>query len=382
MFPLLRYLIGDLIDDRGRSLLTILGLTALVMSTLVITSIAQAMQSSAGSILGTSHNLLITSAGVLDPMESSLEPSLLDQAADVVRQGFGAKAVRKASPIIYRQMRIDRWYMQVMAVPLDDMPSVYSLELIEGSWPEGEDQILASQVAAKLTGWALGSRITIYGREFKVVGVVQAGGRKATSLWMTYPAGQSLFGTQRGFQIMTLQLDPNIDLVAAQKTLEASPRLAQQYDIYLEEQLTARASEGNQEVLYLAWVLELIALLVMTFGAYNFTSLTLVERGRELVILRVLGFRGRVLHWFLMLRAVLLAMAAFGLGASLTQLVLFVYEERAPLNNLTAIPLVITPARLLGTLGLVLAFSVLGAWLPALSRFQLNTGEQLRSSEG
>jgi ABC-type lipoprotein release transport system permease subunit len=83
-----------------------------------------------------------------------------------------------------------------------------------------------------------------------------------------------------------------------------------------------------------------------------------------------------------MLRAFLLAMAAFGLGASPTQLVLFVYEERAPLNNLTAIPLVITPARLLGTLGLVLAFSVLGAWLPALSRFQLNTGEQLRSSEG
>lgn len=355
----------DLLHESRRSLLTLLYLSLVIAIHLSVASLAGALSQTTQESLTGPQNLLVLSADVLDPTDSEIQPEALSTAAARLESGQGPGAVLRASPLMLRHLRIDGQVFQLAAASPEDFSEVFQLQLLQGAWPAGRDQAAASRSALALTGRKLGESLTIFGSPFTITAVVDAPGDRA-DLWLSFAAGQALFGAGRGIQAGVLQLAPWVDPAEAQEKLELALQPAG-YAVYQEKQFSAQFSLSLQDVLGMARFFNLLSLLVIGFGVYNLTHLSLAERSAEIGILRTVGFSAFRVQAALLARTLMLALLAFGPG----WLVVFVYLSamRQPLMLYTTpLHLELTPLRTAYALGLCLLFSGLGVWLPGLQQ--------------
>ncbi len=354
MLILLYYTVRDLIHDYKRSLLTIASLTVIVVSYLLLISLSQAYLTF-GSDKET-QNLMVLSANAIDPMESTLSEDVL-QTALAAAPG----QIEHVFPVIFRHMNIEGQIMQVRGVALEDMEQYNNLELIQGQWPQSEQQIVISEGVIQITTWKIGTLVNIYGSDFQVSGIVRAGGNKFASIWMTFTAGQQLFGTQKGFQMGFLTVYPNIDPETVRLRLQADPRLSQQYAFYLENSLGDLYQQVNYNLLALSLIQTIISLLAITFGTYNATCLSLLERQVEMGLLRVIGFTQGKLGAIFFSRSAIQTGLAYLIGWMIATAVIDYQRSSHPISIESA-PLTLGigfSTSLLG-LGLALFFSFMG----------------------
>jgi hypothetical protein len=373
MLALAYFTFKDLVHDRWRSLLTVLSLAVLVVGYLLLVSQAQAFVILISQSRVT-NNLIIIAVNTIDPMDSSLDDAVL-QAAQQIAPG----QIRHAFPTLFRHLNINGQLMQVRAAPLQDMSTAMDITLLQGRWPDGPRQVVVSQAAARLASWTIGSTVNIYGTDFQVTGLVRATDTNLAAVWMTYPEGQRLFGMQHGFQVGYLVLAPSADPESLRLSLQADPRIASAYTVYLENAVSEGLNQVNHNLVTLSSLMAIVSLLAITFGIYNSTSLSLAERSYEINLLRVVGFTPGKLRGFLFARALVLTLAAYSLG----WLVLdgyFIYRNLYAPLGISELPLNLSltiSASLLG-LGLSTAFAFLGVWLTS-RRFA--TLHQLKGSD-
>lgn len=346
----------DLLHDRWRSLLTILSLAVIVVGYLLLTSLAQALVILSRQAQIT-NNLLILAANTIDPMDSFINEGVLQAAVEIAPD-----QIRLAFPILFRHLTIDGQLVQVRAVALEAMSSSVGLTLVKGDWPDGPRQVVTSEGAAELASWKIGSTVNIYGTDFRVTGLVRTEENAFGSVWMTYAEGQQLFGTSRGFQVGYLSLVPSADPESVRAKLLADPRISSAYSVYLEHAFTNSYNQSNSNLLTLSALMVLVSLLVVTFGIYNATSLSLTERSLEIGLLHVIGFTLNKLRSFLLTRALVLTLAAYGLGWLIS--LIFINHQRLHASvDLVFRALRLTPFSSLFGLGLAVIFAVLGVWL-------------------
>jgi ABC-type antimicrobial peptide transport system permease subunit len=307
-----------------------------------------------------------------------MESSLGNDLVQVAKEAGGAEVMRVA-PMIFRRLRIEDRVMQIRAGTKEDMEVVNRLRLIQGNWPQADDELIASEGAIQITHWPLGKVIKVYGSDFHLVGVAEAYGSRYSSLWMTLNAGLKLFGPRRGYQIILMQLRPGSDAEQVLATVETSIKKAGRYSAYLEDQVGGRYYQSTNTFRRLNLVENIIALLAIMFGAYNGTSLILIERSRELSILRVVGFRIGKLRVFLLGRAILQILLAYLVGLAVA--LLFV-QNRQLFNPIViqaqSMPLSLPVWGVISALALVICFSALGVWFPTRSYFHISVAEQAR----
>jgi ABC-type antimicrobial peptide transport system permease subunit len=348
----------DLIYDRWRSLLTVLGIAVIVVAYLLISSLSQAFLvfSQQTQVTG---NLVIVAADVLDPMESSLDEEILQTALQIAPD-----QIQRVFPTLFRHLNIAGQIMQIRAVPLEEMPAALALTLLQGRWPDGPQEIVVSEGVAQIVSWKIGSTVNIYGTDFQLVGLVRAGENNTGAVWMTYPEGQRLFGMRRGFQVGYLRLEPSVDPESVRDLLQSDPRISTHCTVYLENALSSSYYQVNHNLLTLNSIMALVSLLAITFGIYNATNLSLTERSHEIGLLRVVGFTPWKLRGFLLARTLVLILAAYGLGWVIAIIFINYYTGQTTLGVSSA-PLVLslTPSASLIGLALAIAFSFLGVWL-------------------
>jgi ABC-type antimicrobial peptide transport system permease subunit len=316
---------------------------------------------------------------VLDPVDSSLNQDLIDQVRSTAAQAYGPGALQAAVPIIFRHMRVESSVVQLFAVPLEQAAGLQELKLIEGQWPEGMLQAAASRWLAQQYGWRAGSRFEMYGRTFTLTGILDSPGRKTFSLWLSYEAGQALFSLQDDFQMALLRMRADVDAQQARAFLEQTPLLTGRYAVYLEEQLNERYTQVTRSLLALTGIINLVALLVITFGAYNAAWLTLSERSREIAMLQVLGFSQRSLRVLLGVRLALLSVASYAVGWGLANWSLSQLKN-ASSWSIQGVQLVLQlpaqPAAL--GLGLMTACCLFGAWVSGREQRSANLAVLVR----
>jgi ABC-type antimicrobial peptide transport system permease subunit len=358
MLTLGYFIYKDLVYDRWRSLLTVSGIAVTVLAYLLLSSFAQAFLVFNAKSQVTS-NLVIVASDVIDPMESSLDESVLQTAQQVAPD-----QIVEVFPTLFRHLNIEDQIMQIRAVPMEQMPAALALRLVQGSWPEGAQEVVVSQGVARIAAWKTGSVVNIYGTNFRVVGLVSSGENNSGAVWMTYSAGQRLFGMRRGFQVGYLRLRPSADPESVRALLQADPRIADHYTVYLENALGSNYYQVNHNLLTLNSIMGLVALLAITFGAYNATNLSLTERGHEIGLLRVVGFTQGKLRIFLLARTLVLTLVSYGLGW-IAAIVFINYHRAHTAMGVSAAPLVLnlTPSASLLGLALAIVFSFLGVWL-------------------
>jgi ABC-type antimicrobial peptide transport system permease subunit len=358
MRALIYFTVKDLLHDAWRSLLTVLSLMVMVLSFLMLSTLSRAYLEFGKRVLNSS-NLVIISADVIDPMESSLSEAVLDAA-----RAIAPNEITNAFPEIFRHLNIEGQILQVVAVQPDEMNTGMALELVQGDWPSGLQDIAISEGVLHITPWKIGSVVNVYGTDFRVIGILRAAGNNYASVWMTYSAGQHLFGPKRGFQMGIIQLDPAANPETVRLKLQKDPRLSANNSVYLVNSLNDRYSQINHNLLVMSGIQAFLSLLAITFGTYNANSLSLVERSREVVLLRLIGFTRGKLSSFLFVRSLVLTGMAYCMGWIAAALFINYQQTHTPINIQSA-PLLLrlTPTTSLVGLGLAIGFALLGIWM-------------------
>lgn len=367
-------LIGkDLIHHRRQALFSLLGLAVVVFSYLILVALAQSIDRQVKEN-HLNRNLLVIQSDAIDPNDADVAPEVQQWV-----EGLQPELLSRVVPVIYRMMRVDGSVVQMRAVPLEDWQPAGHLQLVAGQWPIPPDEAAIGEGAALAHGWQVGSLLTLYGREFRVSGIFRAPGITFASIWLPLEVAQDMFTPRRTSQLLILQVAAGMDAEDVRQRLQNDPHLAGRYAVYFEENYTRRNTQALEDIILLMRVVSNVALLAVTFGVYNATSLSVVERMREIGILRAVGFGPGAVLGFLLVRALLLGLLAYVAGLSAAWAYAAWRAATQPLFVLGwPMEYGINLTNALGALVWMCLLTPLGAWLAARPLRGMSVADVLR----
>lgn len=378
MLLALRLSAEDLLRDRSRTLLSIIGLSVVIAGYFILSALSGALSSYLSNTT-ISRNLIVIQKDLLDASDAKIEPQVIEAARDLI-----PRSVSRISPNNFRHTRLDGHVVQLRASDPQDWEPVYHLVLVKGTWPGDDDLLSKSQIAAgegiALTNnWQVGSEVEIFGTQFKISGIFRAPGSAFASVWMPSKTFMKLFDLQRGYQSLLVLVAAGADPEVVRTQLENDPRLGGAYAVYFEDDYTQRGLQFLKDLSSLITISSLVALLGITFGIFNAVNLSTAEHGYEIGILLGIGFSQRSVRSFLLVRFTLLGLLAYGVGLTIAVLYTTSQQIFNPLFVL-GFPLVlkITPEMALSGFCLVFTLALLSAWFSTRRLFGLRIVELLR----
>ena len=258
------------------------------------------------------------------------------------------------------------------------VPRFNPLELKEGRWPSGEDEVVIDSGTADDEGYGVGERVPIATnapvREFEVVGIAQ------------YPGVESIGGaTFAVFDVPTAQrlLDKvgeyNAISVAAESGT-APEQLVDDLEAELPQTVQVRtgvdqADEDAGEIAtftniirYFLLSFGFVALFVGAFVIFNTLSMTVAQRTRELATLRTIGASRRQLLGSVMIEAFVIGLLASLAGLFLGLLLAVGLNElfKALEVELPTTSLRLTTGAIIASLAVGIGITLLAGLSPAV----------------
>ena len=283
------FLLKDIRHDWVRTLLTVFGMAMVIFSFFILSAFSQSLADYNQNVTLT-RNLIIIQTDIIDPADAVLEESAI-QAAELLP----SELVSRVSPVIFRHLRINDHMIQLRAARVEDWTSVFHMELLEGQWPKELGEVAVGEGAAEAFGWKRGTQLTIYGSQFRVTAISRLPGSVFASVWMPLETAQKLFGMKHGYQLMFVQAAPGADAEELRTQIQKEPLLAGKYSVFFEDSYSRKNNQILNDIRSLMIIGSNLALLAVTFGTYNSTSLSIIERSREIGILRAVGFSHKTL---------------------------------------------------------------------------------------
>ena len=364
------FTIIDILQDRWRSVLTIISLAVIMVGYLILSAASNTIKT-IGQQTAPTSNLVVVAANVIDPMESTLDDNLLTTVIEV-DPGY----IERTFPVVFRHLRVEERISQIRAVPVEEMPLSLGLTLVEGSWPAADHEIVAGESLARVSKWKPGSTVNIYGSNFSVSGIVRSNERNSGSIWLDYEAGRALFVQRKGFQVAYLVLIPGANPEEVRTFLQSDPRIDEQYTVYLESALSSNYQHLSRNIILLGSIMSVLALGAITFGIYNATSLSLAERSRQVILLRVLGFTRQKIQMVLTARALGLTLSAYAVSLA-AALAIFAYQNANVVMGISdlQVSLNLSAGSVLAGLGFSILFTLAGVSLTTRNLLKINLAE-------
>jgi ABC-type antimicrobial peptide transport system permease subunit len=359
ILELSHFVIKDLRSDGWRTTLTIINLLVFISCFFALEALAEAAYKF-GNQPTDRNALLIVSRNIFEPAESVLTANDLFPARELIPD-----YVKSVSPLIIKIIQANGILVQLRAATLQDMQNVHSLQLTEGKWPIGKNEVVIGEGAAVNTNWKIGDTVSIYGSKFRISGIVRAPGTKFSSVWMTLNTANELFAPEGEFQIGWVQLQSGVDGEMIRKKLQNDPRLASGFDVYFADNLYKQYTNAVADMKGISSLLVILALFSIMLGTYCNIFLILSERSREITILRAMGFQAKTILRIITYRTMLQVMIAYMLSWIIASILLHIFNIVNPLNlHSIPLPVSISPLALLFGLFLALIFSFAGVWFP------------------
>jgi ABC-type lipoprotein release transport system permease subunit len=358
MLSALSFILKDMLHDRSRTTLSVIGLAVVVASYFILNALSGAM---ANSLIATtiSRNLIVIQNDLIDPSDAILDPQVIE-AAEALMPG----TISRVSPIIFRHTRVGDHVVQLRAAAQEDWQPIHHLMLLEGTWPSQDREVVVGEGLALSNTWAVGTGITIFGTEFKISGIFRSPGIAFASIWMPIDTFWALFDTAHHYQALFVQASVGVDPEVVLQRLQTDPRLVDRFTVYFEDNYSRHNIRALQDMSSMMSVVSWVALLGIAFGVFNATTLSTIERGRELGILLGVGFSHVSVRGFIWLRSTLQALFAYCLGLTTALVYTFSQQTAAPLIILgVPFTLKITPFMAVTGLIWVLGLALFGAWL-------------------
>ena len=257
------------------------------------------------------------------------------------------------------------------------------IRLVQGRMyrPGLDEVVVGSMVAHRFQNCSVGDRLKLAGREWTVVGVLDAAGAAYDSeIWGDVELFMPAFD-RPVFQSMTLRLRDPSQFPALKKRLEADPRLS--VEVEREDRFYAAQSGMLAALLRgLGFFVTSIMSLGAVFGALNTMYAAVASRTKEIGALRAIGFsRGAVLTSVLV-ESVLLALLGGVIGCLLAIPVRTFTTGTMSFATFSelAFRFQVTPGMMLAGLAFSAAMGLVGGFFPARRAATMPIVEALRQA--
>lgn len=265
-------------------------------------------------------------------------------------------------------------YLSGIDAAFDD---VYDLKLVDGRQAISGAETIISDSFADKHGLHVGDRLALGFQGGKrldpeVVGVVEANDVTSdVSVPMDQLAGA---GVQRQDTTLSILFAPGADASAVQDQVEEVTKATPIVAVYDKASFADSIRDQVNQLLYMIYGLLALAIIIAVIGIVNTLGLSVIERTREIGLLRAVGMSRARLRRMITLESVTIALLGAVLGMALG-LVIGALLRQALSSDLTSLALPLT--QLVVFLVVSVVVGVLAALIPAVRASRLNVLEAI-----
>lgn len=244
----------------------------------------------------------------------------------------------------------------------------------------GLRELIVGKTAAKeFAHTAVGSKLSLGGQPWTVVGEFDSGDELNSDLWGDAAVIAAAYHRGDGRNSMTVRLTRPQALTAFKAALASDPRFKVDAMSTL-DYYSRQSGDGTLPIRILGTTVAVIMALGAIFGALNSMYAAVAARTREIATLRAIGFRGGPVVVSVLIETLLLALSG-GLAGAAIAWALFDHFTASTLGaNFSQIvfDFRVTPALVAAGLGLALDIGFLGGLFPAVRAARIPVTEGLR----
>ena len=307
------------------------------------------------------------------------------RAAETIRSTPG---VAEAQPALVNDVELAGEAGVVWGVPHDPL---FRYRLSEGRWFTQAEYQAGGRVAviernlAEATGVGVGERITLAtaagSAQFRVIGISKNQQEEGTALFVPLTTVRSVLGEPTGVSTFWIRTTSPDHALVDRTMTQLEDRLgALGYEVGGEINYIAERDEiaANRTITTSITVLGLLVVAISMVGLANAITMSIIERTREIGILRCIGARARDVRRIFTSEGMTLALAGWllgiPLGYALDRLLVWLVKEVANINVPVAFPMWNLLIALVGTI----ALGLLVLLLPLRRAIRLRPGDALR----
>jgi putative ABC transport system permease protein len=220
---------------------------------------------------------------------------------------------------------------------------------------EGPDEVIADDIVAQTRHLQVGSQITLLNHAFTVCGIVGHG--KGARFFIPIRTAQEIAGAEKRVSMFYVRSKGDTEATRAQilkLTPENSVRSSSEYVTLMSSSNLPQLRPFTRTMVALGIVISFIVVLL------NMHTMVM-ERTREIGILKALGFSRFDVVRMLLGETLILTLMGAGLGIALTFLFQAILKQTNP-----GLPILISPAWIFSAVLLALVGATMGAVYPAL----------------
>ncbi|UCG16806.1 MAG: ABC transporter permease [Phycisphaerales bacterium] len=267
----------------------------------------------------------------------------------------------------------DRPFLLVLGLQVEDV-AAFGAELVSGHYPQAEDDVMLGTMASRLLGKRAGDAVTMQGRTYRVAGVFETSVVFYNgAIILPLPTLQRLAGKPGCVTLFQTYCEEDANVSAIADRVESDhPDLVAVASV---SEYT-KVDQGLEIANGMVWTVTFIAVVIGSIIVANTMWMSVLERTREIGILRAVGWSRRRIVFMIVLEAAGLGLGACVIGSALG-MVLAWSTKWLPVSSLFMEP-AYDAATLLLALGVALLLSMLGAVMPAWRAARILPAEALR----
>jgi putative ABC transport system permease protein len=352
---------------KARTLLTAAGVAIGVGLIVALLSIAAGVHNTAKDLIHIGR----ADFGLFQEGASDLTRSLLPQSLEQkVARDPGVAAVSK---IFLRVSKVDG-HDAFLVFGLDPKEFAARRLVIVSGRRAGPNQALIGDKAAKSLHVGPGGVLPVENRRFRIAGVYHSGDRfEDNGAVLPLPAVQALAG--RPGEVTTF----GVSVQLGQRPKTVAKRLEHRYPGLVgvtEPGQVVKVDTASRLIIDTGWIFSLVALIVGGIGVTNTMAMSVVERTREIGIMRAVGWPSRRIALLIMSEAVGIGLIALGVGLLGGWAAAEAFTSRGQISKLVEADF--TAEVFAWGLAFALGVGVLGALYPAWRAVRLTPIEALR----
>jgi putative ABC transport system permease protein len=260
-----------------------------------------------------------------------------------------------------------------------EFDDIYDLDVTDGHQDLQGDEALVTTGFAKDHDLEVGSPLKLTFLAGKALDLRVAGIFEGTETTGDVSVPLDLLadaGVPRQDTSLSIMLDPGADPVAVGQALDDAAAPTPTVAVYDKQEFAASIRDQVNQLLYMIYGLLALAIVIAVIGIVNTLGLSVIERTREIGLLRAIGMSRPRLRRMITLESVAIAVLGAVLGMALG-LVIGVLLRQSLKDNLTSLGLPL--GQLLAFLVVAVVVGVLAAILPAIRASRLNVLDAIAS---
>lgn len=277
--------------------------TVSVLATSMTASIDKALDSALGA------DFQVTSGGGFGP-GMSFDPSVAGDLAKV-------PGVESAVPMKYAQIKLRGEATFVTVGDPAKLAKPFKISLESGTLTPGRDEILVDAATAKENGWKAGSTVSGQYADGATATMRIAGVYRENPMAGPYLLGENTYTAHYpGKQVSGVLVVKRPSADAAQVKQALAGVLAAYPNLTLQDQtdMKEQARSGVDQLLTMITALLVLSIIIAILGIINTLALSVIERTREIGLLRAIGMGRRQLRAMIRYESVVISVFGALLG--------------------------------------------------------------------